>query len=176
MTMTSVEWWERTRGNTAALADWLLDQHRGERTAAARILALRDRYAARDSRGWRLLTVIARQEARHAEWVAGLLAARGLAATAPDPDERYWPAVLARIVDLASGAAAGAHAEGMRLARIEAIAADPLAPADIRDVFARILPQERFHERAFRELAGEEALQAAEDAHEIGRIALGLAP
>jgi rubrerythrin len=84
--------------------------------------------------------------------------------------------VVTAVHDLASGAAVGAHAERMRLERIEVIATDPEAPADIREVFQRILPQERFHERAFTELAGDTALDAAADAHELGRQVLGLSP
>ena len=47
--------------------------------------------------------------------------------------------LLAAIEDLETGCAVGAHAERMRLERIEVIAGDPEAPADIRAVFARIL-------------------------------------
>jgi rubrerythrin len=84
--------------------------------------------------------------------------------------------MLPGIHDLESGCAVGAHAEKMRLERIEAIAQDPGAPPDVRAVFTRILPEERFHERAFREMAGGAALRAAEGAHELGRLALGLSP
>ena len=56
------------------------------------------------------------------------------------------------------------------------IAADEQAPTDLRAVFARILPEERFHERAFRSLAGEEALRATRDGHERGMKVLGLRP
>jgi acetyl esterase/lipase len=54
------------------------------------------------------------------------------------------------------------------------IASDPDAPADIREVFARILPQEEFHERAFRAFASDEALTAALERHAAGAAALGL--
>jgi hypothetical protein len=64
----------------------------------------------------------------------------------------------------------------MRLERIEVIAADTTAPADLRDVFARILPQERFHERAFRSLATPESLERTREAHNLGRAVLGLTP
>lgn len=64
----------------------------------------------------------------------------------------------------------------MRLARIEAICEDEQAPADLRAVFLRILPEERFHERAFRELAGADALARTEGAHILGQRALGLVP
>lgn len=172
---SSAAWWAATRDAPARVLAWLFDQYRGEVTAARRILALRDAHAAPGSRAFRVLTAIAGQEADHAAWVAALLRDRGLAPELRgDAEGRYWGRTLPGIADLATGCAVGAHAERMRLARIEAIAADPTAPADIRAVFARILPQERFHERAFRSLATPESLERTRDAHELGLRALGL--
>jgi len=171
---TSAAWWAEIRDNTQRLIDWLYDQYRGEMTAAERILALRDRFAEPGSRAFRVLSVIAEQESTHATWVGELLAARGLAVEVHDEPDRYWRAVLPGLRDLATGAAIGAHAERMRLERIEAIAADPDAPADIRDVFTRVLGQERFHARAFAAMATPEALARTAGAHALGRRVLGL--
>jgi rubrerythrin len=174
----SLAWWTRIRQDPRALNDWLRDQYRGEATAANRILTLADRYTSEGSREHRLLTRIAEQESKHARWVGELLSARRLPVPA-EPDtarERYWKKMLPIISDLASGAAVGAHAERMRLWRIEAIVSDAQAPADVRAVFTRILPEERFHERAFRSLAGEAALHATLDGHERGMQVLGLIP
>jgi rubrerythrin len=173
---TSNEWWALTRSDPAALRRWLRDQYRGEATAAVRIEILRDAFAAPGTRAHRVLTVIAAQERKHASWVGELLAARGLPAVVEEKAERYWPCVVGSIADLETGAAVGAHAERMRLERIEAIAADTSAPDDVRCVFARILPEERFHERAFRGLAGDVALRRTASAHALGREALGLSP
>ena len=171
---TSADWWAETRDNPERLVDWLYDQYRGEMTAAERILALRDRFAEPGSRASRVLSVIAEQESMHASWVGELLAARGLAVEVHTEPDRYWRAVLPGLRDLATGAAIGAHAERMRLERIETIAADSDAPADIRDVFARILGQERFHARAFAAMATPEALARTAGAHALGRSVLGL--
>lgn len=171
---TSQSWWEKTKRSPEAFHAWLRDQYRGERTAAGRILALREQFAAQGTRAWRVLGVIAQQEQEHARWVRELLEARGI--EPQEKAERYWPHVLSQISDLETGAAVGAHAERMRLERIETIASDPEAPGDVRRVFQKILPQERFHERAFAQLAGTEALARTADAHELGRQALGLAP
>ena len=118
--------------------------------------------------------MIARQERDHARWIGDLLAARGLRVEVQTKADRYWREVMPGITDLATGAAVGAHAEQMRLERIEAIAADATAPADIRAVFAAILPQERFHARAFAQLATPEAMARTAGAHALGRAALGL--
>lgn len=172
---SSRAWWAETKADPASLLAWLFDQYRGEVTAADRILRLRDAFAAPGGRAHRLLTLIAGQERDHAGWVADLLRARGQAPEVRgEPESRYWARTLPGIDDLETGCAVGAHAEAMRLERIAAIAEDPAAPADIRAVFARILPQERFHERAFRGLATPAALERTRGAHELGRALLGL--
>lgn len=173
---TSAAWWQSTKTHGPALQAWLYDQYRGEVTAAARIEALRDAFAPPGSRAHRVLTVIAGQERKHALWVSELLESRGLDAHVETVEDRYWKRTVPEVVDLETGAAIGAHAEKMRLERIEVIAADPEADADISGVFQRILPEERFHERAFRSLASEPALAKTAGAHELGRRALGLVP
>lgn len=200
---TSRQWWAAVRGDPARLNAWLLDQLRGEATAAARIRALRDQFAvpvthasaaqgqhatsqgaaADHNHAARVLTVIAEQEERHASWVADLLRARGVDPVVVEKPARYWQAChLDEIADLETGCAVGAWAERMRLERIDVIAAAGDHGADIDDiadivaVFQRILPEERFHERAFSDLAGAVALHATRDAHELGRRALGLHP
>lgn len=172
---SSTRWWAATRDDPEKLLAWLFAQYRGEMTAAERILGLRDVHAAPGSRGYEVLTVIAAQERRHAAWVGELLAARG--ATPEVRGEamaRYWQRTLPGIVDLETGCAVGAHAEHMRLVRIAVIAGDEAAPADVRAVFARILPEERFHERAFRGLATAESLERTRGDHALGMRALGL--
>ena len=68
----------------------------------------------------------------------------------------------------------GARAERIRLWRITIITADEQAPAGLRAVFACVLSEECFHERALRSLTGKEALHAARDGHARGMTALGL--
>jgi rubrerythrin len=172
---SSIAWWAETRADPEKLLTWLYAQYRGEVTASQRILALRDAHAPAGSRAHRVLTIIAGQERDHAGWVAELLRARGLTAEVHGgAEERYWKRTLPGITDLETGCAVGAHAEAMRLQRITAIADDATAPADIRAVFAKILPQERFHERAFRSLATAASLEATREAHALGRAVLGL--
>lgn len=118
--------------------------------------------------------MIAGQEGDHAEWILRLLQARNIEVPADLPAERYWPQVEGQVTSWDTACAVAAHAEGMRLARIRVIANDSGAPDDIRETFARILPQEEFHERAFRAFATDDALGATKDNHEEGAAALGL--
>ncbi len=173
---TSKTWWDRTKTSAPAFEAWLYDQYRGEVTAASRIDALRDAFTEKRSRAHLILTVIAEQERKHALWVAGLLRARGLDVHVEPVEDRYWKRTVPEVVDLETGAAIGAHAEKMRLERIETIASDSDADADVRAVFRRILPEERFHERAFRSLSSDSALAKTAGAHDLARRALGLAP
>lgn len=155
---------------------WLRKQYHGEHTAAQRIEAYADAHVPRDSRWQKVLVTIAEQERRHAGWVGDLLRARGETPAPLRKPERYWDQTLGAIDSLQTGAAVAAHAEEMRLARIEVIASDDAAdaPEDIRAVFARILPDERFHARAFASMAGASALAQTRGNHERGLAALGL--
>jgi hypothetical protein len=74
---------------------------------------------------------------------------------------------------VAHAAGVAHHAEAMRLERIEVIAGDATAPADIRETFARILRDERFHARAFARLAGAAAIARTRAAHAAGAAAIG---
>lgn len=62
----------------------------------------------------------------------------------------------------------------MRLERIRAIVESPRTPWDVREVFARILPEEEFHARAFAAMADWKGLVRTEEFHERGAAALGL--
>lgn len=173
---TSEEWWSEVKADDNQLYVWLQKQYHGEVVAAVRIRDFAVSYATPGSRQERLLAIIAGQEEDHARWVGDLLVTRGIEPVVLDKEERYWEQTLPQIGGLATGAAVAAHAEHMRLERIRVIAADPTASLDIRNVFDRILPQEVFHERAFRSLAGPEAMDLTNAAHQAGRRAIGLFP
>lgn len=174
--MNSNEWWSNVKANETTLHSWLKDQVHGERLAAKRLAEWHNAFngPAFYKRG---LDTIAKQEAQHAEWIAELLATRGIADEPRDKDDRYWKETLPEeflAMPEQELAAIGAHAEGMRLERIRVIAEDNTAPADIRSVFVKILVDELFHEKFFRKMAGAEAMAKAKDNHDAGRKALGL--
>ena len=173
---SSSAWWNAIKIDEARFTDWLMKQYHGEVTAAERIEAFAKRYVQQDSRAERVLLTIADQERTHAAWVGELLTARGITPEVLAKEERYWDKTLGGIESFETGAAVAAHAEHMRLERIRAIVADTSAPADVRSVFARILPQEEFHERAFSIMAGEKAMQKTLAQHQAGRMAIGLIP
>jgi rubrerythrin len=170
---TSREWWEHTLAHEGALIEWLRKQYHGEATAAVRVRNFAEDYCGTLA-DLRTLGIIAGQEDKHAEWIAGLLRSRGMEPKVLTKIERYWGKTLPGIDSFETGAAIAAHAEGMRLERIRVIATHPKTPEDIRAVFERILPEETFHEKAFREMAGVEALQATLANHERGMESLGL--
>lgn len=169
---TTQEWWNAVKADPTKLATWLTAQYHGELGAAVRIEAYTEKYAT-EARDKLILRTIASQERDHAAWVHGLLATRGISPTDAHVD-RYWREVLPEVDSLATGAAIGAHAEAMRLERIRTIAADESAPEDIRTVFQRILPQEVWHERVFRDLAGPEHMTATAAAQGRAMEAIGL--
>lgn len=175
MGKTSQQWWDEVKVDNAKLNRWLLKQWRGEVTAAARISGFADSYAP-DESTIRILHIIAGQEKQHAEWVLALLHSRGIVPDLRGAELRYWKETMPQVRSFEVGAAVGAHAEAMRLERIRTIAADESAPTDIRETFQWILKDEVFHERAFREMAGPDALQQTEASHRRGREVLGLVP
>jgi rubrerythrin len=170
---TSQQWWDEVKADDAKLVSWLKDQYHGEATASVRITNFLSEFGRHDDAA-RVIEIIARQEATHALWVGELLEARGVKPAILPKDERYWNETLPAISDFESGCAVAAQAEEMRLERIRVIVADKDTPADIRAVFRKILPQEEFHERAFRKYTTEEALAKTRPNQVKGLEALGL--
>lgn len=171
---TPQEWWDGIKDSPGAIVDWLKDQYHGELTAHRRIHDFIVNFPPGDEKLKKQLTIIADQEQTHASWIADLLLDRNEVATALIKTERYWDKTLPGIDSFESGAATAAHAEKMRLERIKVLCADPKVDTDIRNVFLQILPQEEFHERAFREMAGDKAMAEALDRHRDGLVALNL--
>lgn len=168
----SEQWWQEVKSDPEKLHEWLRKQYYGEVTAASRI-----RYMARGANlmDQRVLNVIAKQEETHAEWVRELLRAREI--TDPekhDGAKKYWAQVAIAAHDFPTMAAIGHLAEGMRLERIRVIARDVDAPADIRNVFIKILRDEEFHEEAFGNMTTPEAIEMVRPHHSLGRTVLGL--
>ena len=169
---TSAQWWAETKSDEVKLIAWLQKQYHGEITAADRI---EDFCLSRAPANWvPSLKRIAREERTHAAWVGTLLAARGINPVRLNKPERYWDETLKGITDFETAAGVAAHAENMRLERIELIANDYTGPEDIRATFAKILRDEHGHANAFREMAGPDAIAKTLDAHLAGSAAIGL--
>lgn len=165
-------WWESVKTNESKFNDWLIKQYRGEVTASNRIKQFSNKYASEKNK--LILSIIAGQERTHASWILELLHSRNIMPDISNAEERYWKETLPEIESFETGAAVGAHAEAMRLERIKVICEDDSAPTDVRSVFKKILHDELFHERAFKSMAGEEAMNKTKDAHIRGKELLGL--
>jgi tRNA isopentenyl-2-thiomethyl-A-37 hydroxylase MiaE len=175
----SQTWWNEIKQDESKIHDWLRRQYRGEVSASDKILNLKKQYMMGISmKDISTLEVIASQERKHAEWIKELLECRGLPVDEDkaNANSRYWSETLPEIDSFEKGCAVGAHAEAMRLARIEVICEDDSAPEDIRNVFSKILKEELFHEKAFRTMAGEAAMESTTYSHELGLKLLGLEP
>ncbi len=175
---TAQQWWADMKASPELFNAWLMRQYIGEVTAASRINALLEKFGEQTTpAGRRQLHFIAYQETQHAQWISELLAFRSITmadVSQVEAETRYWAKTMGGIEDFITGCAVAAHAEKMRLMRIEVIANDPEAPPDVRAVFQKILPDEMFHERAFRTLTTPEALEKTQGNHEQGMEALGL--
>ena len=153
---TSKQWWDATKKDSALLAEWLRKQFHGEVTASSRIAEMAD---GRSQMECRVLYCIAAQEVQHAVWVHELLINRGIDPGHHDEKARYWKQVQPASFDFEHKAAVATLAEGMRLERIRVIAADEEAPADIREVFRKILVDEEWHEREFAKMTNDAVIE-----------------
>lgn len=176
--MNSVTWWAKTKADPDAFHTWLTKQYIGECTAEVRIRNIAK--MANNPIHSVILDRIADDEAKHAEWVADLLMWYKVALPVIDIEasqQRYWKEVLPSISSVFDAYAVGAHAETMRLSRIQAIvddtAKDPYYEK-VWVVFSGILPDEQFHAKAFAVMAGPEALSKNLPNHQRGLEVLGL--
>jgi len=168
---TSQQWWQEVSKDKEKLHAWLQKQHYGEVQASHRVHALVDQFRLTGNIKEKIET-IAKDEARHAAWIKEILNARHIE-TLPTHEERYWKETMT-FTDAIGAFAVAAHAEKMRLSRIEVIANDVTAPWDIREAFVKILMDEVLHEKIFRELTPKEEYERARGFHEKGAESLGL--
>lgn len=172
---STAEWLDRVLANEQELYHWLTRQYVGEVTAARRISNILDQYPDLPESIRKCINKIVQDEIAHAEWVKGLLETRNIPLPSMDgAEERYWKPVLNEVHNFETVAAAGHHAESMRLVRITALANDERVPHDIRSVFARILPDEQFHAVAFGRMSTPEAIAEMAPHHQAGLEMLGL--
>lgn len=169
MQKTSKQWVEEVSKDPVKLQHWLERQYIGEELAARRLQELCTHPDLTDKQR-PIITRIAEEERLHSQWIAKLLPS--LPEVSYDED-RYWSEVKLSELSLDELLAAGHHAEEMRLERIQAVV-DSTLPNNIREVFAKILPMEKFHAKAFGSLASEDALAKTEANHIAGMQALNL--
>jgi rubrerythrin len=170
--MNTQQWLDKITSNREELHHWLGRQYIGEITAAKRIRKLADEAPEKFKP---VINRIADDEAQHAFWVGGLLVARNIDLPAIEhPEDRYWKPILSELDTFEKTAAAGHHAEGMRLVRIRALADSDKVDNDIREVFRKILPDEEFHERAFGAMTDQDSIELMRDKHLAGLDLLGL--
>ena len=169
----SVDWWNSVKSDEISLINWLKDQYHGEMLASKRIREHFSKFSLSKIQQL-IITKIAKEEELHAEWIGKLLLSRGYFPDILEKHERYWEATLKGMDTAEDVAAIGAHAEAMRLERIEAIATDETAPEDIRNVFLKIWPMEVAHELLFEKISSPEAMLRHKGNSDAGRQALGL--
>lgn len=169
---TTAEWMTKIKGSADELNHWLTRQYIGECIAARRIADLVDKTPEKFQS---TVERIAIDEQNHAQWVGRLLVARGIPLPeVTDLGVRYWQPINDKMVDFEHTAAAGHHAESMRLVRIEALSQDQEIAADIRSTFCSILSDERFHAKAFAAMSTPEAIAEMAPHHQAGLTMLGL--
>lgn len=171
---TSKQWWKETKVSEQKTINWLKNQYHGEAVAAERI----EKYILPhlDGKYQFMVERIVDDEIRHSLWVGELLTNRGITPEILQKEERYWREVMTE--DFTTNGnyacAVAAHAEEMRLERIQVIMNDVDAPEDIRKVFTNIYKDELFHAKGFKLIAGDDYYNKASENHAKGLEALGL--
>ena len=172
---TTKQWTDKVLTSPQEFNHWLTRQYVGESLAADNIEQLAKTSEA--SKHAKALLRIAKDEAKHRDWVAGLLKTRGIDLPEVNYDsDRYWKPILVDNDPLSFKelAAVGHHAETMRLGRIDAIANDLRFPEDVREVFKNIYDDEVFHAAAFKAMSDDPTIEEMRKHHEAGLTALGL--
>ena len=170
--MNTQQWLDKVTSSKDELHHWLERQFIGEITAAKRIRKLADEAPEKFKP---VINRIADDESLHAFWVGELLVNRNIQIpTVEHAEDRYWKPILSELDSFEKTAAAGHHAEGMRLVRIRALAESDKVDEDIRNVFRKILPDEEFHEKAFGNMSNDESVEFMRDKHKAGLEMLGL--
>lgn len=147
------EAWTRTPDKQGALLDWLKEQYIGEREAVASmevLLATGRKQPDANPKYLHLMEKVIADEHRHVAMIKELLISRG--ATIPEIGE---PEVLPGMDAFFSGSAVASRAEAVRAGVIRVILEDGEVPQDVKSSFLVILREEAFHEKAFREVAGQ---------------------
>lgn len=171
---TPATWLEEVLGSVAKLDNWLQRQYVGECLAYERMMTLAKNYEL-SSKEKTVLEIIAKDEQKHSSWILKLLLNRQITIPRISYDEdRYWKATLTSNMSKDQLFAIGHHAEDMRLRRIKLLSSDTRVTDDIRTVFGFILKDEKFHSKAFKNLASKEALTEMAGNHKAGLDALGL--
>lgn len=173
---TSQEWWDSIKNDPELIKKWLVNQYHGEAVASQRIKEHILPFFETAPKSKAVVERIAADEEKHAKWIATLLENRGLTAEILKKEERYWNEVINEEFkgNGQYAAAAAAHAEEMRLERIEVLCTDPVVDSDIKMTFLMILKDEKFHAKAFKSLGGEEYYNESAENHAKGMEALGL--
>lgn len=167
--MKSVDWWNSVKKNETKFNSWLKKQYFGENQAYIRLNELSKRFENKT------LKTIAKQEKQHAEWIKNYCISKGIdLSDANKHEERYWKEVNMDFNSLEEAAAVGAHAEKMRLERITVIANDNTFCKDLSNIFRKILKDELFHEKAFKNMTTNELYELNRHNHEKGAEKIGL--
>lgn len=172
---TVAQWIDSVENDPEYFKEWLINQYRGEVRAAIKVDELAQQIDNEEIR--RDITWIAQDEERHAKYIKAILVANGVPIPRITGDEptRYWKEVTDG-VELTTDEllAAGAHAEAMRLHRIEAVMNSTRLPTSVTKTFLMIWHDEKRHAELFRKWCSDDAFKRMESKHQEGLKALGL--
>jgi rubrerythrin len=168
-------WWRDLLQDEVQLMRWLNRLYHNEKEADQRFVNFAAKFCQQDEESRKVFMVIANQEAAHARLVQSVMLNRGWTTwSEPAGPERYWNTTRHLADDIKTAAAVGAYAEVTSLNRLRVLATDEQTPADLKEMFAAILPDEEYHAKALADLAGPDKMALVRPYHEAGLRNLGL--
>lgn len=168
-------WWKKCLQDSAKLEHWLVGLYNNEKDAEERFVDFAETYCKDDKIAYETFIEISKQEANHAVLVEKVMKERGIRLFLKSTkDGRYWRNTLPCVINKTAAAAIGAYAEGLSLARMRVIIADPDTPSDLVELFSVIEPEESYHTRILAEIATKHGMLSVKDCHDKGLEELGL--
>jgi tRNA isopentenyl-2-thiomethyl-A-37 hydroxylase MiaE len=172
----TLAWWMKLLNDEEKLNAWLIKLYHNEYDAYWRFKNFAQQFTSENTENWFLFMFLAEQELRHSVMVKIVIHKRGIVLPQNWMSNQglYWEKVLPCIVDLETAAGVGTLAESLSFERLRVLASCCSTPADLKELFDLIIPDERIHTQVLRVLAKKHGVDAVMGCHESGLEALGL--
>lgn len=156
----TIAWWERLLADEEAMIRWLQKLQHTEYEGYTGNIENNARWNTepKDLLTERVLLKTGDDELRHSDLLVELLNKRGVGPSEVSPPSVYWDEMEKHVVDLKTCSAMCYLGEQLAADRFEIILAHEGTPTDVQDFLKSALPDEKYHARVFRTLAGDDAI------------------
>ncbi len=156
----TIAWWDRLIADEEAMVRWLQKLQHTEYEGWTGNIENNARWNTepKDLKIEQVLLKTGDDELRHSDMLVELLNKRGVGPSIVSPPSLYWEEMEKHVVDLKTCSAMCYLGEQLAADRFQIILEHPGTPSDVLDFIKSALPDEKYHARIFRILAGDEAI------------------